>query len=128
MRARCYNENHEKYPRYGGRGIRVCARWNDDFWAFVADVGDPPTSGHSIERVDNDGNDEPGNVTWATHSEQNRNKRNANVATWNGETLSVAAWAERFGVTYHEMWGRVRHYKGDMAKVVASVEKLKKAG
>jgi len=125
MRARCYDVKHKDYPRYGGRGVRVCAAWNDDFWTFVADVGECPGPDYELDRKDNAGDYEPGNVQWSTKKKNGRNKRNNNLATWQGETLPVAEWADRFAVTYHEMWGRVRHYKGDMAKVVRSIEKLK---
>lgn len=74
MLRRCYRPSHHKYPSYGGRGITVCQRWRDDFWAFVADVGERP-EGCSLDRVDNDGTYEPGNVRWATDVEQANNRR-----------------------------------------------------
>lgn len=73
MKERCANPNHTSYARYGGRGITVCDRWRNDFWAFVADMGDRP-DGHSLDRVDNDGNYEPSNCRWASASEQNLNQ------------------------------------------------------
>ena len=72
MRERCNNPNFWAYARYGGRGIKVCERW-DSFWLFVADMGVKP-EGHTLDRKDNDGNYEPNNCRWATWSEQQQNR------------------------------------------------------
>lgn len=75
MKTRCRYENRRDYKNYGARGITVYEPWQRDFAAFRAYIGPRPTRQHSIERIDNDGNYEPGNVRWATTSEQNKNKR-----------------------------------------------------
>jgi hypothetical protein len=74
MHARCSNPKQRAYAYYGGRGISVCERWNS-FENFLADMGERPNPHLSIDRVNNDGNYEPGNCRWATASEQARNKR-----------------------------------------------------
>jgi hypothetical protein len=73
MRARCFNPRHRQYPSYGGRGISVCERWLI-FENFYADMGEPPP-GLSLDRINNDGNYEPGNCRWATVAEQLANRR-----------------------------------------------------
>jgi hypothetical protein len=75
MKTRCYNPRTHYYHHYGGRGIRMCDEWVDDFAAFYNYLGDPPSLRHSVDRIDNDGNYEPGNVRWATSAEQRHNQR-----------------------------------------------------
>jgi hypothetical protein len=97
MKQRCTNPKSRKYPRYGGRGIRVCPAW-DLFEQFYADMGPRPSPAHSIDRTDNDGNYEPGNCRWRTRSEQQRNRRNNHLLTYQGKTQTIAAWAEETGL------------------------------
>lgn len=73
MKQRCTNPKRHNYKNYGGRGIVVCDRWRDSFINFLADVGERPGPEFSLDRINNDGNYEPGNVRWATRSQQQRN-------------------------------------------------------
>ncbi len=105
MRQRCFNPNTAKYALYGGRGITVCDRWcgKEGFANFLADLGPRPV-GMTLDRIDPDGNYEPGNCRWATYAEQNRHKRTGKltpdlVAWIRSDTgLSQRAVAMRLGV------------------------------
>ena len=104
---RCTNKRCREYPRYGGRGIRVCARWRESFEAFLSDMGEKP-SGKSIDRIDNNGDYEPGNCRWATNSEQMRNRSTTEMLTYQGETLPLPEWAQRLGIKRKRLERRIR--------------------
>jgi hypothetical protein len=91
---------------YQGRGITVCERWKD-FELFLSDMGEVPSPKHSIDRIDNNGNYEPGNCRWATHMQQCRNKRTSRLETFNGETLTLSEWAQRFSISQSKLRGRL---------------------
>lgn len=89
---------------YADRGIAVCDRWRS-FISFHADLGDPPT-GATLERINNDGNYEPGNCKWASRKEQARNTRRNVRIIYQGREQSLAAWAEWYGVSYWKLYSR----------------------
>jgi hypothetical protein len=96
MLNRCRKPDSDQFRYYGARGIRVCERWLE-FSNFLADMGERPT-GKTLDRIDNDGNYEPGNCRWATHAEQMSNSSRNVRLTFRGETLTLTQWAQRIGV------------------------------
>ena len=110
MLERCSNRNLKDWPRYGGRGIQVCARWKR-FENFLLDMGERP-AGKTLDRFpDNDGNYEPGNCRWATPTEQanhRRPKRCVLFLTARGKTQPIQAWADEVGVRYLLIYQRVQ--------------------
>lgn len=96
MKSRCTRENYHSYHRYGGRGIKVCERWND-FAAFEADMIETWKPGLEIDRKDNDGDYCKDNCRWATRQEQSGNRSSNRFFTFNGETKTIAEWGRRYG-------------------------------
>ena len=115
MKNRCFLQNHPTYKDYGARGITVCERWLK-FENFFADMGHPPED-HSIERLDNDGNYEPGNCVWATRAIQARNRRSNHIIEVNGLSLTIVDWAARIGASPSAIHDRIRR-GWDMKRVV----------
>lgn len=107
MRRRCDLPTSTDYHRYGARGISVCERWKD-FGAFLADMGRRPSVDHTIERVDNLGNYEPGNVRWATRIDQANNRRSNHLLAHRGQTRTVAEWARISGLKAATLFRRIR--------------------
>lgn len=110
MIARCHNPNVKCYPRYGGRGIRVCRRWRESFEAFLSDVGERPSQKHQLDRIDNGGHYEPGNVRWATLCQQAQNKTSNHNLTHNGKTQCINAWARELGIDRRTIAARIQAY------------------
>lgn len=108
MFARCYNPNNDNYQHYGGRGITVCDRWQT-FENFLADMGErsPRTS---IERIDNDGNYEPGNCRYATQKEQCNNTRSSHYLTFNGKTQTISQWSDETMIKAGTIERRLNRY------------------
>lgn len=106
IKQRCLNANDKAYVNYGGRGIKVCDRWLR-FENFLEDMGDRP-KGFSIERIDNNGNYEPGNCRWATMKEQNNNKRNTSFVTYENERIGIGHVADLVGIGRGVLSGRLR--------------------
>lgn len=105
MKQRCLNPNNKKYLLYGGRGITICDDWNI-FDLFLRDMGERPL-GKTIDRIDSDGNYEPGNCRWATPSEQNYNKK-PKLISFNGRSLTLGEWAESLNLSKSAICRRLK--------------------
>ena len=103
---RCYNERTKSYKDYGGRGISVCDAWHD-VTTFINDLPDGYQPGMQIDRIDNNGNYEPGNVKWSTRKQQCANKRSNRYFELNGETKIMAEWAADIGVKHSVISDRI---------------------
>lgn len=128
MVERCENPSNRGFSRYGGRGIRVCARWRADYPAFLADMGRKPTTKHSIDRVDNDNSYTCGlcddckargavaNCRWATLSEQACNTLKSRRLEIRGVTKNITAWARERGMVLHTIqWRLARGWDAESA-------------
>ncbi len=99
IQTRCYNNHSTAYKYYGARGISMCDRWRRSFQNFLTDMGARPSSDHSVDRIDTNGNYEPSNCRWATRKEQANNKRNNVLISINGETKTMTTWCAQFNVS-----------------------------
>jgi hypothetical protein len=106
IKRRCYDKNVLDYKNYGGRGITVCDEWRDDFSAFYNHIGPAPARHLSVDRINNNGNYEPGNVRWATNHEQRINSRNCKLTIeqvqairTTGKGKPIRALMEEYGVS-----------------------------
>lgn len=99
MKKRCYNTNSQDYYLYGGRGIKICKRWQS-FIYFYADMGDAPSRLHSIGRINNNGNYQPSNCEWVTAKQQARNTRRNRIVNYLGQRMCLIEFAELVGLPY----------------------------
>jgi hypothetical protein len=107
MKTRCLCTTAKDYKYYGGRGISVCGRWLK-FECFIEDMGPRPSSRHTLERKDNNGNYEPGNCEWATRDAQMTNTRHNRFLTYGGETRTLSDWARLIGIAVSSLHGRLK--------------------
>ena len=117
-KSRCFNPNDERYPNYGERGITMCERWSSSFQNFLDDMGECP-SGKSIDRIDVNGNYEPGNCSWATSMQQARNRTDNVYVSHNGTTMILKDFASVMGVGYKNLHRHVRMNGADPHEAAA---------
>lgn len=125
IKDRCYNPDNKQYQDWGGRGIKMCDRWLSSFHSFLEDMGRKPSPELTIDRINNDGDYEPGNCKWGTDLEQAKNKRNNKWYEANGERKHLREWSRVIGmdsgnINYHLRKGKT------MTEIIAYYKKLGK--
>jgi len=107
MIKRCENQKCERYPIYGGRGIRVCDEWRHSYELFLAAVGRRPSTYHSLHRINNDGPYAPGNVQWQTKVHQARHTRRNVIIEINGQSRCLAEWCDVLNLSRGTIYARI---------------------
>lgn len=107
-KRRCFDPRVKSFPNYGGRGVSMCESWRRSFETFYADMG-PCPPGNSLDRIDVNGNYEPGNCRWATALEQANNARSNIPIFAKGERITLAQAARLHGIRYSTLYNRIWH-------------------
>lgn len=109
MRSRCKNPNTTKYEIYGGKGVRVCKKWDENFVSFYEwSMANGYEKNLTIDRIDSDGDYEPDNCRWVDYKTQNNNLKSNHTLTYKGKTLSIYAWAREVGLKENTLSERIR--------------------
>jgi hypothetical protein len=125
IRQRCNNPNSQAYQYYGGRGIKICERWNN-ILNFLEDMGHPETD-MSIDRIDPNGHYCPENCRWATRSQQQSNRRNNHFIEYNGKKQTAREWAKELGIPQQTVYGRI-DLGWDVEKILLPKKQIDKSG
>lgn len=127
MKQRCYSENSSRYADYGGRGIRICAEWKDNFESFYSwAINNGYNDNMTIDRIDNNGNYSPSNCRWISKAEQNLNKRNSHLITYKGETKTMTEWARKMHLPPSVVQYRLNKAKWSVEKTLTTPNRGKK--
>lgn len=108
MKARCNNLNNDNYEWYGGRGIKICPEWENDFDKFLKDMGPRPEN-TTLDRIDNNLGYSKENCRWADNFTQSNNKRGNRILEYNGRKQTLCQWAKEFGIPYDFLYDRIFH-------------------
>lgn len=107
MKQRCLNPKSQSYEYYGGRGIKICDKWLE-YENFLSDMGERPIDKHVIDRINNNGNYEPGNCRWATNEiSLNNTSRNSNI-TFKNKTLTLTQWSRKIKIPVSTIQNRLK--------------------
>ena len=119
MRSRCNLETHFNYALYGGRGIKVCDEWNDNFENFYKwAINNGYTDNLTLDRIDNDKGYSPDNCYWADNITQGNNRRNNHYITYNNETKTIGEWAKIYTMNHQMLSYRITHLGWDFEKAI----------
>jgi hypothetical protein len=109
MKARCHCSNDKKYKHYGGRGISVCDEWKESFEVFMKwSLENGYTDNLTLDRINVNGNYEPGNCRWITHKEQMNNTRSNRFIEFNGTTMTLSQWSKKTGIGVSTIHARLK--------------------
>lgn len=124
MIQRCRNPKDKSFSKYGARGIRICDRWLR-FDNFLEDMGERPI-GMSLDRIDNEGNYEPGNCRWADDKAQARNRRSTIFLEYQGKRVPAAELAERHGIPARRLESRVLRFGWSVERALSTPAKSRR--
>lgn len=125
MKQRCNNPKSQSFYQYGGRGIKVCERWEKSFANFIEDMGNRPSADHSIDRIDCDKNYEPSNCRWATRETQMNNRRCNNRIECIGVTKTLTEWSKLLGINASNISHRILNGEIPSDVIEYYIKKLK---
>lgn len=126
MKNRCYNKKYENYNRYGGRSIKVCDEWKNNFQAFYDwAINNGYKEGLTIDRIDNNGNYEPSNCRWVTAKIQNRNTSQNIIITFNNKTQCLTDWANELNISREVLYYRIKKGWGTERALTEPIHKEK---
>ncbi len=118
MKARCYSPCNIKHGKYQENNIQVCDRWRSSFDNFMLDMGKCPEN-YSLDRINNNGNYEPGNCRWSSCKTQSQNRGEFNLSyTYNNETKTLSEWAETLNIKYNTLHKRIYRSKFSFEKAI----------
>lgn len=110
MKNRCYNKKVKSYKNYGGRGIKVCEEWKNNFMSFYNwAINNGYKEDLTIDRINNNGNYEPNNCRWITKEEQANNKRNNHFLTYQNQTLTINQWSKKLNIPRETIKTRINN-------------------
>lgn len=119
MFQRCYNPKCERFPHYGGKGIKICDRWKFNFDLFLKDMGNKPSKNHSIDRIDNNKDYSPENCRWSTSRQQASNRSTTTFYTYNNKTQCLKDWARELNIHYKTLHNRINIIKMSFIEAIS---------